>query len=241
MRTTADTVDLFNRVFTDHDATALPDLIADDCVMDAIQPAPDGARVEGRDACLAFWQALAADRTTRFEPEEVTVAGDRATIRWRYHFGDGHADSVRGVTLVRVSDGRIVEALGYSKTGGVPLAAETERTTREVLDRYNEAFRSHDPGLLKDLIADDCVIEDSGPAPDGARHEGGQACLERWSELAGNRALRFTPETAEIQGELAVQPWLLQWGDGERDRVRGVSLLRIRGGRIVEARGYVKA
>jgi ketosteroid isomerase-like protein len=117
----------------------------------------------------------------------------------------------------------------------------TVRPTREVLDRYNDAFRLHDPGLLNDLIADDCVIEDSGPAPDGARREGGQACLARWSELAGNPALRFTPETAEIHGDLAIQPWLLQWGDGEQDRVRGVNLIRIREGRIVEARGYVKA
>lgn len=243
-RTTTETVDRFNRVFADHDADALDELIGADCVMEAIQPAPDGARTEGRDACLAFWRALATDRTTRFEPEEVTVAGDRATIRWRYHFGDGPADSVRGVTLMRVSDGVIVEALGYSKTGGVPLAAETdgdERATRVVLDRYNEAFRRHDPGLLTDLIADDCVIDDSGPAPDGLRRVGGPACLARWSELAGDPALRFTPEPAEIHGDLAIQPWHLQWGDGEQDRVRGVNLIRIRGGRIVEARGYVKA
>jgi hypothetical protein len=119
--------------------------------------------------------------------------------------------------------------------------AMTERTTREVLDQYNEAFRLHDPRLLDDLIAADCVIEDTGPAPDGARREGGQACLARWSELAANRALKFTPEKAEILGDLAVQPWALRWGDGEQDRVRGVNLIRIRDGRIVEARGYVKA
>jgi ketosteroid isomerase-like protein len=115
------------------------------------------------------------------------------------------------------------------------------RTTREVLDQYNDVFRLHDPRLLDDLVADDCVIEDTGPAPDGARREGGHACLARWSELAGNRTLEFTPETAEIHGDLAVQPWVLQWGDGEQDRVRGVNLIRIREGKIVEARGYVKA
>jgi ketosteroid isomerase-like protein len=117
----------------------------------------------------------------------------------------------------------------------------TARTTREVLDRYNEAFRVHDSTLLDDLIADDCVIEDTSPAPDGLRREGRHACLARWSELAGNRALEFTPEAAEIHGDLAVQPWALRWGDGESDRVRGVNLIRIRDGRIVEARGYVKA
>src|SRR5262245_29533226 len=126
-------------------------------------------------------------------------------------------------------------------TAGSEGSAMSVRTTREVLDQYNDAFRRHDPGLLEDLIADDCVIEDTGPAPDGLRREGGQACLARWSELAGNRSLRFTPETADIHRDLAVQPWQLQWGAGEQDRVRGVNLIRIRDGRIVEARGYVKA
>jgi ketosteroid isomerase-like protein len=118
---------------------------------------------------------------------------------------------------------------------------EETRTTREVLARYNEAFRLHNPTLLSDLIADDCVIEDTGPAPDGTRREGGRACLARWSELAADSALEFTPEAAEIFGDLAIQPWGLRWGDGEIDRVRGVNLIRIRDGRIVEARGYVKA
>jgi ketosteroid isomerase-like protein len=121
------------------------------------------------------------------------------------------------------------------------MTATTARTTREVLDLYNEAFRLHDPTLLEDLVADGCVIEDTGPAPDGVRREGGSACLARWSELAGNQALRFTPERTEVHGDLAVVPWVLHWGDGEHDRVRGLNLLRIREGRIVEARGYVKA
>jgi ketosteroid isomerase-like protein len=124
-RTTADVIDRFSRAFVSHDPSALAHLIGEDCVMEAIQPAPDGARYEGREACLAFWRALAEDRTTQFEPEEVTIAGERATIRWRYRFGDGPADSVRGVNLMRVRDGLIVEALGYSKTAGeVPLATD---------------------------------------------------------------------------------------------------------------------
>ncbi|WP_188308091.1 nuclear transport factor 2 family protein [Streptomyces sp. CBMA123] len=115
-RTTAEVVELFNHAFVEHAPETLTDLIGEDCVMEAIQPAPDGARREGRAACLEFWQALAADRTTQFRPEEVAVAGERATIRWRYRFGDGPADSVRGVNLMRVRDGVVVEAFGYSKT-----------------------------------------------------------------------------------------------------------------------------
>jgi len=81
---------------------------------------------------------------------------------------------------------------------------ETTRTIHEVMDRYNQAFHLHDPTLLVDLISDDCVIEDTSPAPAGARHEGGRACLARWSALAGSADLRFSPERAEILGDLAV-------------------------------------
>ncbi|GAB3430288.1 nuclear transport factor 2 family protein [Flindersiella endophytica] len=122
-RTTAEVIDRFNHAFVHHDPTALNDLVAEDCVMEAIQPAPDGARYEGRAANLAFWTALAEDHSTQFEPEEIVVSSEHATIRWRFRFGGTPAGSVRGVTLIRVRDGQILEALAYSKTGGeVPLA-----------------------------------------------------------------------------------------------------------------------
>ncbi|MET7300957.1 nuclear transport factor 2 family protein [Embleya sp. NPDC005575] len=126
-RTTAEVIDRFNDAFTKHDPALLTDLVADVCVMVSVQPAPEGARYEGLDACLGFWQELAADRNTRFAPDEVFVFGDRAVIKWHVTFrngevnevfGDAHAasTSVAGVNLMQVRDGRIVEALGYSKT-----------------------------------------------------------------------------------------------------------------------------
>lgn len=119
LRTTAEVINQFNHAFVSHDPAALAGLIGGGCVMEAIQPAPDGERYEGREACLTFWQALVEDRTVQFEPEEVTVAGERATIRWRrYRLGPGPADLMRGVNLMRVRDGLIVEALGYSKIPG---------------------------------------------------------------------------------------------------------------------------
>lgn len=124
---TAEVIALFNRAFVDRDAGLLNNLVADDCVMEAVQPAPAGSRVEGRQACVEWWRALIDDRSSRFEPQEVVVAGDRATIRWRYVFGSGPSEWVSGVNLMRVREGRITEALGYSKTAGeVPLAAEAE-------------------------------------------------------------------------------------------------------------------
>lgn len=110
-------IDQFNRAFLQHDPALLVDLVADNCVMESVEPAPDGTRYEGRDACLAFWQALAADPGGAFEPEDVVVMGDRAIIRWRFRFGTGDENSVRGVNLMHVRDGQVVEALGYTKSG----------------------------------------------------------------------------------------------------------------------------
>lgn len=107
----------FNRAFVQHDASLLEGLVAEDCVMESVEPAPDGTRYVGREACLAFWQKLAADRDGAFADEEIVAFGDHAVIRWRYRFGAGLSQSVRGVTVMRVRDGLITEAFGYVKSG----------------------------------------------------------------------------------------------------------------------------
>jgi ketosteroid isomerase-like protein len=113
---TSETVSRFNRAFEQHDPALLDDLIAPDCVMESMQPAPNGTRYQGYEVNLAFWKAMAADRVNRFEVEETLVMGDRANVRWRFHFGYG--GSVRGVSLIRVQEGKIVEALAYAKSPG---------------------------------------------------------------------------------------------------------------------------
>jgi ketosteroid isomerase-like protein len=114
---TSEVVDRFNQAFVRHDASLLEDLIAEDCVMESVEPAPDGTRVVGRAANLKFWRNLANNKDGAFAVEDVVVFGDRANIRWRYRFGPGLSQSVRGVTLMRLRDGLIVEALAYAKTG----------------------------------------------------------------------------------------------------------------------------
>jgi ketosteroid isomerase-like protein len=119
MRATADVVARFISAFQTKDASAIADLVAPDCVMEAMQPAPDGQRVEGYEANVAFWQAMVADANGVFEVEDVEIHGQRAINRWRYRFGADARQSVRGVTLITVRDGRITEALAYAKTNPV--------------------------------------------------------------------------------------------------------------------------
>ena len=112
-RETAEIMRRFNNIFLRHDPSELKELVAENCVIEKIAPAPDGDRCVGREACIALWEAIATEPGTHFDLEEVFAAGDRATIRWRYRSSEGR--SVRGVNLMRVSGGLIVEAMGYVK------------------------------------------------------------------------------------------------------------------------------
>ena len=81
-------------------------------------PAPDGRRVEGRDAIRAEWQEMfSATRDASFTFQEAFVSGDRATARWRFGWtgDDGTPGHVRGADVLRVRDGKVVEKLSYVK------------------------------------------------------------------------------------------------------------------------------
>lgn len=121
-RSTAETIGLFNDAFRRRDKNALADLVHEDCLMVSAQPAPDGTAYIGKEACVAFWGELMDDESTTFEVQHVFSDGDWAAVRWRYRFGPTDAESVLGVNVTRVSGGRVIEQLGYTKTpGGLSL------------------------------------------------------------------------------------------------------------------------
>jgi len=112
---TEEVIRQFNESFRLHDISILNNLIAEDCVMEAAMPAPDGSRTTGKNDCIAFWKQLMSATDTQFSPEEVMIMGEKAIILWRYRWADGEKNSVRGVTIVTVKNGLITEALGYVK------------------------------------------------------------------------------------------------------------------------------
>jgi ketosteroid isomerase-like protein len=110
--------------------------------------------------------------------------------------------------------------------------------TAEIMRRFNEVFQRHDPSALEALVADDCVIENTHPAPDGARLEGATACIENWRRIATSPGTHFDLEDTIVFGDRAIILWRYHGSEGQS--VRGVNLMRVSGGRIVEAKGYVK-
>lgn len=119
----------FNQAFVEHDASLLDDLISEDCAMESVEPAPDGTRHVGRTACLAFWKNLASSRDGQFEEEDIITGDEYGIIRWRFRFGPGLSQSVRGVNVMRLRDGLITEAHGYVKSGEASVVTAVRSAT----------------------------------------------------------------------------------------------------------------
>lgn len=113
-------IDAFNDVFQRHDPSALDYLVADGCVVENT----DGETHDGKEACIALWTQIARDPQIAFELEEVETSDDRATIHWTLRKNGDPA--LRGVNLMRVEQGRIVEARGYAKPIAPQRGAKSE-------------------------------------------------------------------------------------------------------------------
>jgi len=112
-RSTEATINAFNEAFGRHDVDAVMALMTDDCIFENTLPPPDGERHVGQAAVRKFWQEFfTGTPQAKFEAEEMVVAGDRATVLWRFDWGDGH---VRGIDLFKVRDGKVAEKLSYVK------------------------------------------------------------------------------------------------------------------------------
>jgi predicted SnoaL-like aldol condensation-catalyzing enzyme len=120
--------------------------------------------------------------------------------------------------------------------------SKIEEATRVVL-AFNEAFNRHDVAGMMELMGDDCVFENTAPAPDGAVYKGKEAVTQFWQDF-----FRESPQAhIEIEeifgmGFHCVMRWRYKWVDaaGEKGHVRGVDIFKLRDGLISEKLSYVK-
>jgi ketosteroid isomerase-like protein len=107
------TINAFNEAFGRHDVDAVMALMTEDCIFENTLPPPDGERFIGQAAVRKFWhEFFTSTPQAKFEAEEMVVAGDRATVLWRFDWGDGY---VRGIDLFKVRNGKVAEKLSYVK------------------------------------------------------------------------------------------------------------------------------
>lgn len=117
-----------------------------------------------------------------------------------------------------------------------------ELATRIVLE-FNEAFNRHDVTGMMQLMSDDCVFENTDPAPDGTVYSGKEAVTQFWQDF-----FRESPDAhIEIEeifgfGNRCIMRWRYNWVDvaGKKGHVRGVDIFQVRNGSIYEKLSYVK-
>ena len=115
-------------------------------------------------------------------------------------------------------------------------------SARTVVEQFNEAFNNHDVDGIMALMTDDCVFENTRPAPDGTRLTGQAAVRSYWVEFfQRSPQARFESEEIFDAGDRCVVRWIYQWvRDGTKGHVRGVDLFRVRDGKVAEKLSYVK-
>lgn len=117
-----------------------------------------------------------------------------------------------------------------------------ESAMRVVL-AFNEAFNRHDvPGMMA-MMSEDCVFENTAPAPDGTVFKGKAAVTHFWQEfIRESPSAHITIEEIFGLGKRCIMRWRYDWVDasGEKGHVRGVDIYQVHDGVIHEKLSYVK-
>jgi predicted SnoaL-like aldol condensation-catalyzing enzyme len=124
-----------------------------------------------------------------------------------------------------------------------PIRMSRIESTMRIALAFNEAFNRHDVAGMMQLMSEDCVFENTSPAPDGAAYSGKQAVTQFWQDF-----FRESPQAhIEIEeifgmGLRCVMRWSYTWVDaaGNKGHVRGVDIFRVKEGLICEKLSYVK-
>jgi len=118
-----------------------------------------------------------------------------------------------------------------------PVDEETASTLAAVA-RFNAAFDRHDVDGVMAASTEDCIFENTGPAPDGERYAGAAAVRGFWQRFfQSNPRAKFEVEEQFAAGDRCVVRWRYDWADGH---VRGIDVFRVHNGRIAEKLAYVK-
>ena len=115
-------------------------------------------------------------------------------------------------------------------------------STIEVIKKFNEAFNNHDVDAVMALMTDDCIFENTRPAPDGERLEGAEKVRAYWIEFfKRSPEAHFEAEEIFSAEDRAVVRWIYRWvREGKKGHVRGVDIFKVRDGKVAEKFSYVK-
>jgi len=119
--------------------------------------------------------------------------------------------------------------------------AQTQQTL-DAVNRFNEAFNRHDVDAIMAAMTEDCIFENTNPAPDGTRYEGAAAVREFWEQLFRRSPdAHFESEDMFAAGDRCTVRWIYRKSvDGKPWHLRGVDVFRVKDGKVAEKLAYVK-
>lgn len=120
--------------------------------------------------------------------------------------------------------------------------SKLESAVRIVL-AFNEAFNHHDVAGMMQWMSDDCVFENTAPAPDGTVYSGKEAVTQFWQDFfRESSSARIEIEEIFGLGNRCIMRWKYTWVDaaGKEGHVRGVDIFQVRDGLISGKLSYVK-
>lgn len=115
-------------------------------------------------------------------------------------------------------------------------------STLESVKRFNDAFNRPDVDAIMAAMTDDCVFENTNPAPDGKRYQGQAEVRAFWEGFLQNSpdALFESEETFAVDDRCVVRWIYRKTRDGQPWHLRGVDIFRVRDGKVAEKLAYVK-
>lgn len=124
-----------------------------------------------------------------------------------------------------------------------PARLSKLETAMRVVLAFNEALNRHNVEGMMKLMSDDCIFENTSPAPDGTVYKGKGAVTQFWQDF-----FRESPNAhIDIEeifglGDHCIMRWRYGWEDqsGTKGHVRGVDIFLVREGFITEKLSYVK-
>lgn len=119
-----------------------------------------------------------------------------------------------------------------------PIRMEKVESGMRTVLEFNEAFNRHDVMGMMKLMSENCIFENTSPAPDGTVYKGKDAVAEFWEDFFRNSPQAHI-EIEEIfgAGNRCIMRWKYEWGNGH---VRGVDIFKVEEGLISEKFSYVK-
>src|SRR5215217_1417906 len=107
---------------------------------------------------------------------------------------------------------------------------------------FNDAFNQHDVAGMMQCMTDDCVFENTDPAPDGTVYSGKEAVTQFWLDFfhESTQAHIDIEEVFSQGNNRCIMRWKYSWVDavGQKGYVRGVDIFQVRDGLISEKLSY---